>query len=483
MLCGGTGSRAGQTRGMLMRAWKRWVGTGMAAAMAVAGLATVTTASSAGAATSTKCPLNALKSASKPVEITFWHSMNRALGDTLTTLTDQFNSSQNDVKVKLVNQIDYVQTFTKYKAGLSSGDLPDVVQLQETEQQQMIDTGTVLPAAVCAKADKYSFSDFLPRVISYFTVKGTQYAMPFNTSGPVLYYNEKAFSAAGLDPDKPPTTLDEVRAAAEKLKANGVSAPLGLKTEPGYFEHWRGLANRTYVNNSNGRKARATKTVYDDAVGLRIFKWLSGMVKDGLATTNPDLGNGSFDNLTGIGAGTHAMAFDTSASLGTISAVLSSGQFPDVELGVAPFPGPLARNRGGVLISGGSLFIVNRSAPAKQAAAWSYLKFLDDTANMATWAIGTGYVPIRKSSANSQAMQQYWAQNPFYKVAYDQLVNGPTNVATSGSVIGDYTAARDAIRDAENSMFLNGTGPKTALEGASTNATAAMEDYNSRIGG
>ena len=266
-------------------------------------------------------------------------------GTTLQTLTDEFNSSQSDVKVNLVNQIDYEQTFTKYKAGLSSGDLPDIVQLQETEQQQMIDTGTVLPASACAKADKFSFSDFLPRVVSYFTVQGTQYAMPFNTSGPVLFYNKKAFTAAGLDPNKPPTTLDEVRADAEKLKAAGVEAPLGLKIEPGYFEHWRAMANKLYVNNSNGRKARATKTVFDDAIGRQIFTWLSGMVKDGLATTNPDLGTGNFDNLLGIRSGSHAMAFDTSATLGTISSVLSGGAAPNVELGVAPLPGPSQQGR------------------------------------------------------------------------------------------------------------------------------------------
>jgi sn-glycerol 3-phosphate transport system substrate-binding protein len=466
-----------------MRAWKRWVGTGMATVVAVAGLATVTTASGAGAATSTKCPLSALKSASKPVEITFWHSMPRENAATLQKLTDAFNASQSDVKVNLVNQIDYASTLTKYKAGLSSGDLPDVVQLQETDQQQIIDTGTVLPAAVCAEADKYSFSDFLPRVISYFTVQGTQYAMPFNTSGPVLYYNKKAFTAAGLDPEKPPATLDDVRAAAEKLKSSGVEAPLGLKTEPGFFEHWRAHDNRLYVNNSNGRKARTTKSVYTDAVGRKIFSFLSGMVKDGLATTNPDLGgSGTFDDLTGIGAGTHAMAFDTSASLGTVSSVLGSGAFPNVDLGVAPLPGPSAKNRGGVLVSGGALYMVNKSAPAKQAAAWQYLKFLDDTANMTTWAIGTGYLPIRKSSASSSDMQSYWAKNPYYKVAYDQLVNGPTNTATSGSVIGNYTGARDAIRDAENSMFLNGTDPAKALTDAAKNATAAIDDYNSRIG-
>jgi sn-glycerol 3-phosphate transport system substrate-binding protein len=459
---------------------KRWAGPALAAVLVASGLSAVV-APSAGAATSTSCPLNALKSAKKPVEIVFWHSMNRSLGETLTKLTDEFNASQSDVKVSLVNQIDYAQTFTKYKSGLSSGDLPDVVQLQETEQQQMIDTQTILPASVCAKADKYSFSDFLPRVISYFTVEGKQYAMPFNTSGPVLYYNKKAFTAAGLDADSPPKTLDEVRTAAEKLKANGVEAPLGLKTEPGYFEHWRALVNKTYVNNDNGRKARATKTVYDDATGRQIFTWLSGMVKDGLATTNADLGTGSFDNLLGIQSGSHAMAFDTSAALGTIKSVLDSGVAPDVELGVAPFPSP-GKATGGVLISGGSLYMINKSALAKQAAAWKYLKFLDDPENMTTWAIGTGYLPIRKSSAASTEMQDYWAQNPQYKVAYDQLLNGPTNVATSGSVIGDYVGARDAIRDAENTMFLNGTDPKSALKEASKNATAAIQDYNSRLG-
>jgi len=462
--------------------WKRWAGSGLAAVVVAAGLTAAVATPEAGAANSTSCPLASLKKASKPVDIVMWHSMNRALGDTLQTLTDQFNASQSDVKVTLVNQIDYVQTFTKYKAGLSSGDLPDIVQLQETDQQQMIDTGTVVPASVCAKADKYSFSDFLPRVISYFTVGGKQYAMPFNTSGPVLYYNKKAFTAAGLDPENPPKTLDDVRAAAEKLKANGVSAPLGLKTEPGYFEHWRALANKTYVNNSNGRKARATKTAYNDATGLEIFTWLSGMVKDGLATTNPDLGTGNFDNLLGIQSGSHAMAFDTSAALGTISTVLAGGNAPNVELGVAPFPAPGKKATGGALVSGGELFMVNKSAPEKQAAAWKFLKFLDDPKNMTTWAIGTGYLPILKTSASSPAMQQYWQQNPQYKVAYDQLLDGPTNVATSGSVIGNYTGARDALRDAENSMFLNGTDPKTALKDASTKATSAIDDYNSRLG-
>jgi len=133
-------------------------------------------------------------------------------------------------------------------------------------------------------------------------------------------------------------------------------------------------------------------------------------------------------------------------------------------------------------VSGGELFMVNKSSPAKQAAAWQFLKFLDQPESLTTWAIGTGYLPIRKSSAESAAMQQYWQQNPEFKVAYDQLATGPTTVATSGSVIGNYTGARDAMRDAENSMFLNGTDPKTALKNAAKNATVAVDDYNSKLG-
>jgi sn-glycerol 3-phosphate transport system substrate-binding protein len=437
----------------------------------------------AGAANSTKCPLNALKSAKKPVEITMWHWMPRANETELQKLTDAFNSSQSDVKVSLVNQVDWEATLQKYKAGLATGDLPDVVQLQETDQQQMVDTGTVLPASVCAKADNYSFSDFLPRVISYFTIEGKQYAMPFNTSGPVLYYNKKAFTAAGLDPNSPPKTLDDVRTAAEKLKANGVSEPLGYKTDPIFFEQWTALANKVFVNNGNGRKGRATKALFDTATGRSIFSWLDGMVKDGLAATNADLGNSNYDDLLGIRSGSHAMAFDTSAALGTIKSILDAGNDPNIELGVAPMPSPTKGTApGGVFNQGGELFMVNKSSPAKQAAAWKFLKFLDSPENVTDWAIATGYLPIRKSSAASSTMQQYWKDNPGFEVAYQQLLSGRNTTASAGSVVGENKGVRDGVRDAQNGMFLDGTSPKDALAAAAKNATTVIDDYNSRIG-
>ena len=49
--------------------------------------------------------------------------------------------------------------------------------------------------------------------------------MPFNVSNPVFFYDKNAFRAAGLDPEKPPTTLDEVKADALKIKAAGGTRP------------------------------------------------------------------------------------------------------------------------------------------------------------------------------------------------------------------------------------------------------------------
>jgi sn-glycerol 3-phosphate transport system substrate-binding protein len=449
-----------------------------AGGLVAASVAPATAAGGSGAS----CQVKSLAKATKPVQITFWHSMTDQNAATLEAITNDFNASQSDVKVTLVNQVSYDDTRAKYSAGLQAGDLPDIVQMQETDQQYMIDSQSIVPAGECAKEDKYSFSDFLPRVMSYYTVGGQTYAMPFNTSGPVLYYNKQSFTKAGLDPEKPPATLAEVRSDAEMLKSTGAVSgpPLGLKVEPGYVEHWLGLSSKPYVNNSNGRKARATSSMLDSPTGKQLFSWMGGMVSDGLASTNPLDGPSIYDDLVGIATGNHAMAIDTSAALTSINTRLSS--FPNVTLGVAPMPG-LVTGKGGVLVSGGANYIVkNTKSPEKQAAAWKYLKYLDDTETQAKWAVGSGYMPIRKSTAASPTMTDYWAKNPFARVAYDQLLNGPVNSATAGSVIGDYRAVRAAVIDGENAMFLAGKDPAAAVKDAATASTKAMKDYNQRLG-
>ena len=185
------------------------------------------------------------------------------------------------------------------------------------------------------------------------------------------------------------------------------------------------------------------------------------MVKDGLATTNSDLGTGIYRQPARHPRAARTRWPSTPAPRSAPSSRSSSGrQRPEHRARGGAHAGSRRRRRAGAACSmqGGELFMVNKSAPAKQAAAWEFLKFLDEPENMTTWAIGTGYLPIRTTSADSTEMQDYWAQNPGFKVAYDQLLGGPDTVATAGSVIGRTTRVRArSSATPENSMFLEGT--------------------------
>lgn len=439
----------------------------------------LTATAPAAAATLPSCPLSALAKAKGKVDVSFWESMTRANGTALQSLTNEFNGMQDKIKVTLVPQASYDDTWTKYAAGLSNGQLPAVAQLEDVRTQEAIDTESFLPVQSCMKASHYATSDFLPRTLSYWKVGGVQEAMPFAVSNPVLYYNKNAFTKAGLNPDDPPTTLPELLSDAMKLKAAGYQ--MGLKLDPWHLETWLASADQLFVNHHNGRSGRATAGVFDTAASKQIFTDLDTLVRGGYAVTNPTTGPDEFDNLLGIGTGKYAMTIDSSADLGTISQVLSSGQYKNVSLGVGPFP-VLGNTKGGIEPGGSALYISNRVPAAQQAAAWSYIEFLDSTASQATWAAATGYVPIRKSSTDSPTMQHVWATDPGYKVAYEQLLGGADTAATAGSVIGPYADVRVDVLNAEENMYAGKVTPSEALKEALTAVNGTMSSYNQRLG-
>jgi sn-glycerol 3-phosphate transport system substrate-binding protein len=435
---------------------------------------------SAAASSLPSCPLKALAKAKGAVPVTFWESMTRANGQTLTALTDEFNRMQNKVKVTLVPQASYDDTWDKYAAGLSNGHLPALSLLEDTRTQLAVDTGSFLPVQSCMKASHYATSDFIPRTLAYWKVNGVQEGMPFAVSNPVLYYNKNAFTKAGLNPDQPPTTLPQLLADAKKLKAAGYQ--MGLKLDPWHLETWLASANQPFVNHANGRSGRATKGVFDSASARQIFTALDTLVRGGYAATNPSSGPDEFDNLLGIGSGKYAMTVDSSADLGTISQVLSSGQYQNVTLGIGSFP-VLGTTKGGIEPGGSALYISNKVPAAQQAAAWTYVQFLDSTASQAAWGAGTGYVPVRKSSTQSPTMQHVWASDPGYKVAYEQLLNGVNSSATAGSVIGPYADVRVDVLNAEENMFAGKATPSQALKQALHAVNGTLSSYNQRLGG
>ena len=255
---------------------------------------------------------------------------------------------------------------------------------------------------------------------------------------------------------------------------------MGLVLDPWHLETWLATANQLFVNNSNGRSARATKAVFNTKTAVSIFSQLSTLVRSGDATTNPSTGPDEYDNLLGIGSGKYGMTIETSAALGTVTQLLGGGKYANVKLGIGAFPVYSSSVQGGIEPGGGGVYISNKVPALDQAASWQFLSYLMNTQSQATWAAGTGYIPVRKSSAQTATVQHLWATNPGYKVAYNEINNGANTPATSGSVIGPYADVRTDVLNAEISMYTQGVSPAAAVKAAAQNVNSTISNYNSR---
>lgn len=423
-------------------------------------------------------PLGASKKAAGKVSITLWHAMTNANLTTLQDLTAKFNASHPKIKVNLLNQASYTDTFTAYRAAAGSGKLPDLVQIESILLQDMIDSKTIVPASSALKADKsFDAADVLPFAMSFFKVDKVQYAMPWNCSSQVMYYNKKVFEKAGLNPSKPPTTFSEYYSMSAQAKAKGgVSYGTALKLSAGNIEDWVAQTGSLFLNKENGRDGRATAVDFDNLDGRKIFAFVEKMLSTKVASA---VSPTSYDNLLAIGNGSTAMAIDTSAALGTVLDLLNADKYPSVDLGVGPLPGLNGAGQG-VPYGGAGLYMVKRSSAAKQDAAWEFIKYLLSADAMATWAIGTGYIPITKASVKTAAIKKAWATTPQYKVAYNQVAATKAKYATAGGVTGAFSQIETDVQNAL-SLISNGTSSSKALAQAVATSNQAIRSYNSSI--
>lgn len=433
------------------------------------------------------CPTEALAAATSPVNITFWHGLSGPLGDELQKLADVYNATQSKVKVSLIEGT-YEETIDKYlQSGQSSR--PDLVQMPEYMVQTMVDTQSNVPVEACMKASGFDTSAFLPTALDAYATQGVQWSMPFNISNPVLFYNKKMFAAAGLDPEKPPVSLDDLRADSQAIVTSG-AAKYGLALDSGfdsgggwYIEQWFAKAGEFYADNQNGRSARATQVLYNNATGQSLLTFMQSMLADGLAVNVGDNTNG-FDNLLKLAdtAEPAAMTIATSASIGPVIAVLGGGQFPQItnaDVGVAAMPGP--DGKPGALIGGASLWIVDSGDDARTAAAWDFVTYLTQAQQQSEWSSTTGYLPVRTDALTLDPLKTTLATDPRFKVPYDQLLSSPDAPTSVGPVVGPLREVRTVTAQAVAAIFA-GADVATSLAAAAQQADALIADYNSRNG-
>jgi sn-glycerol 3-phosphate transport system substrate-binding protein len=128
----------------------------------------------------------------------------------------------------------------------------------------------------------------------------------------------------------------------------------------------------------------------------------------------------------------------------------------DFDLGVAPLPGNLKRK---AMIQGTNLVIFKKATEAQKKTAWEFIKFLTNTRNATSWAMATGYAPIRKSCLEQPAMQKYLDSFPGLRSTYDQL-----GTAESEPRNGAWFAGRKYLEEGAIQMVMRGVAtPEEAL--------------------
>ncbi|MBX3283792.1 MAG: ABC transporter substrate-binding protein [Actinobacteria bacterium] len=441
------------------------------------------------------CPLDALEKATGKVKVNVWYG--GLVDPPKTVFTDMvkaFNASQDKIEVTADYQGNaYAEVLRKYEgASATPAQLPQIIYLEDTALGEMVDKGQVLPAQACMEADDYDPTQIIPSARAAYSVDGVLYPGYMNVSTPVLYYNKVHFQKAGLDPNDPPQTLDEIEEAAKKIKAAGVaSKPLSFLANQWFFSTWMAGIGQDVVNNNNGRDKVPTEATFDTPETEAILGKLDSMNKAGLLNPFP-VTDGSIDHYLALVTEQSSMLVETSTASGTIAQALG-GDITAAEAGIdfdvaaidttklvpasGQFPGVKAPGK--VYASGGAFYILNTSDPAQQAASWKFLQFMLQPENVKTWHLVGGYLPMVKEVVDDPEVRKFQEEDLvglLLKPAVDQLAAADPDQA--GPLIGPYTKFQDEIQGAMESVLFSGADPKQALGKAQDNVNAILKDYN-----
>ena len=452
-----------------------------------------------------ECPVDALDDADGPVEIVVWHTFVALQKRTLESLVEQYNASQDKVIVRAESQgVGPAELHTKIEQAAPDRSLPALVTPDDTKTRFIADSGLFLPAEACYAADPEAQAirdDFLPIAEASYTIDGQLWPASFSTLTALVYYNRDHFEAAGLDPDNPPTTIDEMLEAARTIKAAGlptVDRPMVFQANAFLLEWWLSGAVQELVNEENGRSGDwASESRFDNPVTRDILTKLQEAKAEGILDITPGT-DGNADHLLAMAGQLSSFTVDSSGAASTVAGVIEGtvaaedlkeelgvelppGLKLDLNMDAGPYPGVDAAGRGQV---GGLVwYMSNTVPPEQQAAAWDFMKFNNSVEAQVQWGIDGSTAPISKAAADDPALQEAWSSTlggQWVKVAYDVLAGIDTEFP--GPVIGPYDEVRVAIEKAMDQVLLDDGDIDAAVVEADATITAALESYRQDVG-
>jgi sn-glycerol 3-phosphate transport system substrate-binding protein len=389
-------------------------------------------------------------------EIQWWHAMTGFLGERVNEIASKFNKSQTEYEVKAVYKGSYPETLTAGIAAYRAKTHPHIIQVFEVGTQTMLSSGAIYPVYQLMKDQgiNINWADFLSVVKSYYSFKGNLYSMPFNSSTAILYYNKSIFKKAGLNPDKAPTTFEEIEKCAKATVLSGATKIGFTVSWPSWtlMENMHAWHDQPFADQDNGFAGLATQLKINGKLGGQILDLLSRWKDEGIFTYSGRAARGDQPIINGEAA----IGLASTALVGTLT---KTAKF---EWGTGYLPRIAGYPVGNSIIGGASLWILKGHKPEEYKAVAKFLEFLGKTDQQAWWHAETGYLPISNSALKALEAAGHFKKNPNMWTAFAQITKGKTTPNSQGVRLGNLSAIRDVIEgEIENVV----AGKKTSLQG------------------
>ncbi|MEK4142949.1 MULTISPECIES: ABC transporter substrate-binding protein [Paenibacillus] len=326
-------------------------------------------------------------STGKKTELTFWGDWGGEGQKQFETMVDAFNKSQEKIHVKYVLQQDMI---TKFLTSATNGGTPDVLFWDRWRTSLYAPKNVLHPVDEYLTRDGISEDDFYSESLRELSYDDKLYGLPLTVDARALFYNKKLLAEAGL---QPPTTWDELEAAATKLtKWNGNK----LETA-GFSMGDLGLFNM-YLQQAGGTMLTEDgKTNFNNEQGKQVLEfWDRLMNKDKVYKVGFELGLG--EGQDAFVTGKVAMLYSGPWMLSTYN---KYGK--DLDYGIVPPPAGPNGDKGSVM--GGFGLVIPEGSKHKEEA-WEFIKWWTaNKDNALLWAKTSLNLPGYKPSM----------EDPFFK--------------------------------------------------------------------
>ncbi|OJU40598.1 MAG: sugar ABC transporter substrate-binding protein [Microbacterium sp. 69-10] len=336
----------------------------------------------------------------------------------------QFEALHKDIDII---GVEYEWKGPTFAVQLAGGSLPDVFTVPFTDTKTLLENGQLTDVTDAVKELGYT-DKFNPVILDGVTgADGHIYGFPRQAYAMGLHYNRDLFKAAGLDPDKPPTTWDEVRAYAKQITEKTGKAGYA-QMAAGNTGGWQLTAatvargGRTQTDDADGS---ATSSIDNDATRAALQFLHDVRWEDKSFGSKFDLDWGTINQEFAAGN----LGMYTSGSDVYTALVRDFGMKPEMYgLGVVPVEG---KDPG--TLGGGDVAVISPTidAKAKDAATtwidWYYMQKLMDKDAAITdaktladsgQAVGTPLLPVLSRDQYEESLK--WIE-PYINVPRDQM--------------------------------------------------------------